>query len=35
MKPANEDSNAKVIHVRPTKSVSRGRWTPQKSLLII
>lgn len=25
MKPANEDSNAKVIHVRPTKSVSRGR----------
>jgi hypothetical protein len=23
MNPANEDSNARVIHVRPTKSVSR------------
>lgn len=35
MNPANEDSNAKVIHVRPTKWVSHSRWSPQKSLIMI
>jgi hypothetical protein len=35
MRPAIEGSNAKVIHVRPAKSVSHGPSSRQKSLIMV